>query len=739
MNISRCRPTARTFSLLAIICALWGALPLRAQNGGVVARAAGVTGLAVLTSGGSAPLLLTTGYTLAPGDRIDTRGGGRVVIDLSDGSMVVVAPESVVVLKDYRMAGSLRELFEITLGAVRVKINHFAGKPNPYRMNSPTASIAVRGTEFTIAVALAGDTQVDVVEGLVEVSERSDPSRSVLLEAGRSVLVQPGQNLRLLGANLPPPGNRDGNDRDGLQKPQGAANQNQAQSNQPPPNQGLPNQGPPNQGPPNQGPPPNQAAANAPKPPSKDPDAHPMASSPVGVGKNDGGDQNDHSPRSTASTYDRYLAGLADIGQVPFLLRFNAFSEAHLDSLENPAYAGQFQQAEGRLLFLPTFRGTRTLQEYQSAFGPGGSMPGGYSLSPELSYFTPAGGFTFGGAASFSRIGDNTAPTASTSPLDQDHDGHGAFQTSSSAGTNYFSGALVAARRLGANSLGLELATLRGSGGTNTYSGPEFLHTSSAVNQTRITAGFSRSLTPATTLGIFYRYAFIDANDHDTVHVFDGRAAGLNSTYTAGHSSEAGIRLRGVISPRLYYGVTAAWLGISLGDTLSRINAVPSHARDRAQRGSLALGLGYSLTDRTVLTFDLAGGVGRTSAARNENATLALLQNGVDRSRFTSFHAAVQHDLTRRVFFSASLMQVWQSHKLNVDLFPDAYGNRILVQDSFFNVTSGLPYAARFSDYGAGWRFSRNLYVQYVFSTDYGVTSPTHTLMLRWTFHPQSR
>ena len=63
-------------------------------TGPVVARAAGVTGQALLLSGSSGPLPLTPGYILNPGDRIDTRGGGRVVIDLSDGSMVVVAPES---------------------------------------------------------------------------------------------------------------------------------------------------------------------------------------------------------------------------------------------------------------------------------------------------------------------------------------------------------------------------------------------------------------------------------------------------------------------------------------------------------------------------------------------------------------------------------------------------------------------------------------------------------------------
>ncbi len=111
----------------------------------------------------------------------------------------------------------------------------------------------------------------------------------------------------------------------------------------------------------------------------------------------------DDSPRASASTYDRYLAGLADIAQVPFLFRFNAFPEAHLDSLENPAYATEFHSAEGRVFILPTFRGASTLQEYQSAFGTGGSLPSDYSVSPQVSFFAPAGGFTFGGSASVSQ------------------------------------------------------------------------------------------------------------------------------------------------------------------------------------------------------------------------------------------------------------------------------------------------------------------------------------------------
>ncbi len=68
-----------------------GASAFAAQSGPVVARAASVTGAAVVLHAGSgASFGLSAGFLLNPGDRIDTRGGGRVVIDLSDGSMVVV-------------------------------------------------------------------------------------------------------------------------------------------------------------------------------------------------------------------------------------------------------------------------------------------------------------------------------------------------------------------------------------------------------------------------------------------------------------------------------------------------------------------------------------------------------------------------------------------------------------------------------------------------------------------------
>jgi len=130
---------------------------------------------------------------------------------------------------------------------------------------------------------------------------------------------------------------------------------------------------------------------------------------------------------------------------------------------------------------------------------------------------------------------------------------------------------------------------LKGSGASTSSSGPELLQSESDVTQRRFTAGFSRNLNSSTTLGVFYRYAFIEANDRDVLHTFGDRSAGLSSSLTAGHTSEAGLRLRGMISPRLYYGVTAAWLGISLGGALTRNMVVPSEARDGARRASVSL------------------------------------------------------------------------------------------------------------------------------------------------------
>jgi ferric-dicitrate binding protein FerR (iron transport regulator) len=164
------------------------------------AHVASVAGPVLVSRNSQALDSVIRGDALSPGDEIDTREGGRLTIALSDGSLIVVQQGSRVVLKDFRSASTLQELFDIVIGRVRVKIHHYGGRPNPYRINSPTASIAVRGTEFSVIVDMAGDTRVFVFEGLVEVTSLSEPNERIVVEPGRGVIVRPNQPIRYFTA-----------------------------------------------------------------------------------------------------------------------------------------------------------------------------------------------------------------------------------------------------------------------------------------------------------------------------------------------------------------------------------------------------------------------------------------------------------------------------------------------------------------------------------------------------------
>ena len=606
--------------------------------------------------------------------------------------MIIVQPGSVILIKDFHAATSLRELFEITLGSVRVKINHFAGRPNPYRMNSPTASIAVRGTEFSIKVDSQGDTQVLVYEGTVEVTSLGDPSQSVLIEAGRGVLLAPGQGFQLF--NVPA-----GSD---------IAQQNQAGER----------------------------------------DDRPVSTSRIDNHASQPGERDWNSPRSVASTYEQYIAGLSEVGQMPFLLRYNAFPEAHLDSLENPAYATGFKSAEGRVVFLPALIGTGGLDENPTPSGLVAVKPLNYGVASQFSMFVPLPNhFVIGTSVTGSRIGSGVqgAPSdlGSSSILGQTVP-NGSLQTSGSSTGDFLVGSLLVARRFGANtSGGIEIERLLGAGALAgeilSTAGPgnsiERINASSTIVQTRLTAGLERDLPRDQKLGLFYRYGWIGAGDNYTSHTLDGVPEPLDSTRSAGHSSEFGLRLRGPLTRKFFYGAEAAWRGLALSDELTRSIAVDSHQRDRAQRSSAALGFGYFLNQRTVLSFDLAGGTSHAATDRTETGTGLLLQTGGQNSRFVSSHVAVQTKVSSHLFVNASLLAIWQGYDLSQMLFPDSFGNTVLITDPFLPLTAtGYRPPRRSSDFGVGWRFSNGLLVQYVFSTTYGVDSGGHTLMLRYTF-----
>lgn len=730
----RAQPWLGLMARVWILLAVTPAMPtlVGAQGAGVEARVYNVSGR-VLVSGRAHPAFVAArGRVLAPGDEIDTRSGGQVVIALSDGSQVIVQPGSLVILKDYRVADSLRELLQILAGRVRIKVNHFGGRANPYRVNSPTASIAVRGTEFDVAVDATGETQVTVYEGVVEVTSRTDPSQKVLVEPGRSVIIRPNGEVRSFIAGLGS-GRGDG----------GATDTNQSQSRN------------------------NRVAAAKSKQSqtnSSDTGNTGNAGAGTGVGTRSQSSNNNNSNNNSrnntwwgasskassgeaADAYERDLDSIIAPGSAPFVSRFAAFSDSHLDSFGNPAYATEFAKAEGRVFLLPSFSHPRGPEFNPALFGLGSAHPVDRGLSPQTSLFIPVPqlGGVVGGSFSLSHrslqsLGYSEVKGSFFSPTTQE-------ATADSTSSTTFNGSLIFARRFGADgrtSLGLALDRLTGQDSfhnltTQSQKGKlqtrENLDSDSDAARTRFTIGLARDLGRATKLGVSYRYGMTDASDRDRLHTSNGKSLGLDSTLSSGHSSELGLSLRAPITSRLFYGVEGTLLFTNLDAQLKRAVFLNSRENDRAKRGTLGVGIGYALRRRTLIGLDVTGGFSGTNNWWREDATKSLLEAEQQRTRFWALHAAVQTDIWRGLFASASVLTVAQSRTTDQVLYPDRFGRRFTAEGVFApNSQTRDGSTNYYSHFGAGWRLSSSFLAQYVLSTDYGRTAPSHILLLRYTF-----
>ncbi len=671
------------------------AMSARAQVTPVEARIASVTGAALVSNGGQAPTAAQRGDVLFPGEEIDTRGGGHLAIELTDGSLVLVRPGSRVLLKDFQAANTLREMFEVLLGRVRVKISHFGGKPNPYRINSPTASIAVRGTEFSVAVNGVGDTEVIVYEGLVEVTSLSNPQNKVLVHPGQGVIVRPNQDIRFFAFS--PAGEIGGLGWD--HNPDDSTHEKNAGTS---------------------GQPPESANAN--------------------------------SPRNSAGIYDRFVENLVNARQGPLFLRFTAYPDSFLDGLENPAYATEFSAPEGRVFLLPSFRSGQGVGADQLSFFPSPRRSVDYSLSPQGSFFTPLPGHrtTIGGGVAAFRSGFQSFTLDDASSLSGPLFPPGTTGTrasSDSANTSFLSGTFVAAHAFGEEkrtSVGLGLDYVKGWGSIlnlvtqqeaagNVAS--ERIESNTNLAQTRIKAGLSHDFSRDRKLGIYYSYGFISADFGNVSHTLNGQPQTLDTSQSAGRSSEVGVRFRGVLTKKLFYGAQASGFLLSLDDQLKLSTIVNSHEHARTTGSSFAVGLGYALRPRIVLTMDLAGGFPNTTTMRTEDATGNLLERNRRSSPFLSAHEAIQGDVWRHLFVSGSLLTVRRTRSTNVSRYPDRFG-RLLTTDGIF-APNGLTRdrtTRYYSEFGAGWRFTDDFLSEYMFSTNYGVTRPSHIFLLRYSF-----
>lgn len=142
-----------------------------------------------------------TGAELRLGMRVITGADGRAVLTFADGQTVLLVPNSVFWIKDYRYAKNQprenRSATELLKGGMRFISGAMAKEtPEAVKIETPVATIGIRGTDFTVAL---GSLCLLVREGAIIVTAAG---RSLVVEAGQIVLVQDARTPPRL---VPPP------------------------------------------------------------------------------------------------------------------------------------------------------------------------------------------------------------------------------------------------------------------------------------------------------------------------------------------------------------------------------------------------------------------------------------------------------------------------------------------------------------------------------------------------------
>lgn len=153
---------------------------------------------------------LEKGQVVLRNDSIITGSRGRVKILMRDGSKVYVGAKSRISLRQYTMKKD--KLFSATIhmlwGKARFFVNKLTAKNASFRVNTSTAVLGVRGTEFVVSVPPTPELLAKALQHITMADIPALPTRAALIEGsiqistgvGKPILLRPG-NTADIGTN----------------------------------------------------------------------------------------------------------------------------------------------------------------------------------------------------------------------------------------------------------------------------------------------------------------------------------------------------------------------------------------------------------------------------------------------------------------------------------------------------------------------------------------------------------
>jgi hypothetical protein len=143
--------------LASLIFCLFTAVPALADIGSVTEA----SGTAVIKRGKDT-IQIVKGTEIKTNDKVETKNG-KVKIVFKDNTNVTVTESSSLIIDDFvydPKSGAGKLGLKATAGTVRYVSGAIAKDPKNVKINTPTAAIAVRGTDFVMAVSETGSSMI---------------------------------------------------------------------------------------------------------------------------------------------------------------------------------------------------------------------------------------------------------------------------------------------------------------------------------------------------------------------------------------------------------------------------------------------------------------------------------------------------------------------------------------------------------------------------------------------------
>ena len=198
--------TLRALALSFVCLAAAAQAPRQAQPIGEVEQ---LRGAAIAQSDGQLPRILGRGLLLLEGDRLTTADNALAVIKFNDGTKMTLRPGTELVLSQYSYAANnanptintmVLQLLRGGLRAVTGLINKTS--PNAAKIQTSTATIGIRGTDFDARICKAGEcgatATVAPTPSAIAASARvlrQQGQLTALDEQGQRRLLSPGAGI----------------------------------------------------------------------------------------------------------------------------------------------------------------------------------------------------------------------------------------------------------------------------------------------------------------------------------------------------------------------------------------------------------------------------------------------------------------------------------------------------------------------------------------------------------------